>query len=395
MRSTIALRRRPLLLLALLAATLACAATAQDERPVNGVLSTIGEGQDQVQVLITWGTPREMGYAQGKLLREEIVSLYRNAIPRFLLGMGKGADEVDRVWETVEPFVPTEDKEEMEGLVEGVGEGLSLRNVHRLHVLPEIAEWHCSFFAAWGQATRDGHFVQIRALDFATEATIQQHPLITVYCPTGGEPYASVGWAGFTGMVTGTSARGITMSEIGDNWDEATDTYEGIPMVFLMKDVVRNAATLEEAVERVRTAPRTSCYLYCLGDANAGDARALQTSHGQCLVYSPETLPFEVKIPDCVYMSMGCEPDGKWNRNVGKLLEEANGRIDPVFAMEQVMRGLGTGDLHAVCVDATAGTLWVANAEGDIPNVIDGFNRPFVEFDLTAAYAQARALAGR
>jgi streptogramin lyase len=77
------------------------------------------------------------------------------------------------------------------------------------------------------------------------------------------------------------------------------------------------------------------------------------------------------------------------------VLKGAYGRIDPEVAMQQVMHGLGTGNLHAVCFDATAGEVWVANAEGDIPNVIDGFNRPFVELDAKAAFAKVRALAAK
>lgn len=384
-------RRLSLLLVGLLALVLAGSALAQAERPVNGVVETVGEGADAVTVLYVWGTPREMGYAQGKLLRDDIINMYRTSVPRFMLGLGMGATQIDEVWDKCAPFVSAEDLEEMEGLAEGIGTDLTLADVHRMHVIPEIAEWHCSFFAAWGSATRDGHFIQIRALDFATEAAIQNHPQITVAFPAGGEPYINVGWTGFVGMVTGVNSRGIVMSEIGEDWDEETDTYEGTPMVFVMKDVVSHSTALEEAVGRVRDAKRTSCYLYCLGDSAAGDARALKTSHDKFESYSPETLPFDLRLPDCVYMSMGV--DSKWNAKVGGVLKDAYGQIDPALAMEGVMKGLGTGDLHAVCFDPTAGKLWVANAEGDIPNVVDGFNRPFVEFDTTAAFAKVKQLA--
>jgi len=360
--------------------------------PVNGRVETVGEGADAVKVLYTWGSPREMGYAQGKLLHDDILDFYKTSVPRFMLGLQMTPEQIDAVWRQGEPFVPKDDLEEMAGLADGLGGDVGLAAIHRFHIIPEISEWHCSYFAAWGRATRDGHLIQIRALDYATEAAIQNHPLITVAFPKGGEPFLNVGWTGFVGLVTGMSSRGIAMSEIGDDWDEATDTYDGIPMVFLMKDVVRRSKTLTDAVMRVRRAPRTSCYLYCLGDAARQDARALKTSHRIVESYSPKTLPHE-QLPDCVYMSMGI--DSKWNAKVGGVLKGAYGRIDPEVAMQQVMHGLGTGNLHAVCFDATAGKVWVANAEGDIPNVIDGFNRPFVELDAKAAFAKVRALAAK
>jgi len=386
--------RRPAALLLMALALLACQSVAQDLvtlEGVNGAVEVIGEGDDQITVLYTWGTPYEMGYAHGKLLTEGVRHLYEVSLARFMFGIGMGAEQIDEVWAQAEPHMLAADLEEMRGLADGTDGAVSFDDVKRLHIVPEISEWHCTFFAAWGEATRDGNLIQIRALDYATEAALQEEPLITVAFPDGGQPYLTVGWQGFVGTVTGMNSSQIAMSEIGDSWDKDNDTFDGIHMCFLMKDVIRSAASLDQAVAMVQDAPRTTCYLYCLGDGKIPDARALQTSHSQCIVYGPEDLPYE-RLADTVYMSMGI--NSGWNEKIGGVLAEAHGRIDPAVAMEDVMAGCGTGDLHAVAFDATAGRIWVANAEGDIGAVIDGFNRPFVEFDAAAAFDRVRALAG-
>lgn len=387
------MRRTASLLLTALA-LLACQSLAQDLvtlEGVNGAVEFIGEGDDQITVLYTWGTPYEMGYAHGRLLTEGVRHLYEVSLARFMFGVGMGAEQIDEVWAQAEPHMLAADLEEMRGLADGTDGAVSLDDVKRLHIMPEISEWHCTFFAAWGEATGNGNLIQIRALDYATEAALQEVPLITVAFPEGGQPHLTVGWQGFVGAVTGMNASQIAMSEIGDDWDEDNDTFDGIPMCFLMKDVIRSAASLDEAVAMVQAAPRTTSYLYCLGDGKIPDARALQTSHSQCIVYGPEDLPYE-KLADTVYMSMGI--DSGWNEKVGGVLANAHGRIDPAVAMEEVMAGCGTGDLHSVAFDATAGRIWVANAEGDIGAVIDGFDRPFVEFDAAAAFDRVRALLG-
>ena len=59
---------RPAALLLMALALLACQSVAQDLvtlRGVNGAVEVIGEGDDQITVLYTWGTPYEMGYAHG------------------------------------------------------------------------------------------------------------------------------------------------------------------------------------------------------------------------------------------------------------------------------------------------------------------------------------------
>ncbi|MBD3175912.1 MAG: hypothetical protein GF320_12075 [Armatimonadia bacterium] len=374
-------------------ALLAVSASAQDlvtMEGVNGAVQVIGEGDDEITVLYTWGTPYEMGYAHGKLLTEGVQHLHEVSLGRFMFGIGMGPEEIDAVWAMAEPFVPTADLEEMRGLADGTDGAVSLEQIHRLHIVPEISEWHCTFFAAWGDATSNGNLIQIRALDFATEAAVQEVPLITVAFPDGGQPYLTVGWQGFVGTVTGMNAAKIAMSEIGDDWDKDNDTYEGIPMIFLMKDVVRSAGTLDEAVAMVENAPRTSSYLYCLGDAKIPSARALQTSHAECHVYGPDTLPYD-QLADTVYMSMGVDSD--WNDKVGGVLADGHGDIDLSFATEDIMTGCGTGDLHAVAFDVTDGLMWLANAQGDIGAIVDGFDRPYVEFDAAGAFQKVAELA--
>lgn len=375
----------------LLALMVACGpmASAASAATINGVTDSIGDWPDNITVLYTWGTPYEMGYAHGALCNAGVWHIMTESLNRFVFGMGMTLEQIDEVWAKAKPYIRTEDLEELRGLADGAG--LPLETVQRMHIVPEISEFNCSFFAAWGKATRDGHLIQIRALDYATAAAVQQYPLIHISLPNGHQPYLTVGWQGFVGCVTGMNASKIAMSEIGDDWDQLTHTYDGMPMVFLMKDTVRRSRTLQQALDIVRNTPRTTSYLYCLGDAKIPSARALQTSALACTVYDPVTLPF-LGIENCVYASMGM--DSNWNDRLGNLLYARYGEIDPQLATEGVMKWLGTGDLHAVCFDVTAQKLWVANAEGDIGNITDGYNRPFVPFDAAAAFAKIRRLSG-
>ncbi len=62
---------------------------------------------------------------------------------------------------------------------------------------------------AWGKATNDGKIIQLRALDWASDAPISQNPAITVYHPTeGGNSFANIGFTGFVGSITAMSSKG-------------------------------------------------------------------------------------------------------------------------------------------------------------------------------------------
>lgn len=368
LRATIA----GLVLLTVLAAS---AAAARVDVAKHGKLMTLGTGQSKITVLYLRGTPYEMGYAQGKLCAPEVRYLSTNVEDLMMLGMNCPAQKVDAIWKLYASHLRPEYLQELQGLADG--SGVSLTRIERLHALPDISQSHCSFFAATGPATKAGNLIQIRALDYTTDAGIQKYPALIVYEPDNGIPFVNVGWLGHCGMVTGMNADGISMSEIGDDWDKKTETFNGRPLTYVMRDSVEFGHSLQQAVDLVKDGPRTLSLLYCLSSGKTGQVRALQTSAAHCYVYTPSSLPFPTK-PGLVYMSMGMS--SPWNKKVGDWLNAHYGTLD-VASAEQMMRTLGTGSLHAVVMEPATGDLWVANAT----ETQRAYQRPFEHFNLRAA----------
>jgi len=360
-------------LIALIALPLGHASADQ----VKGTVCTLGEGADAVKVLHVWGTPYEMGLAHGTLLRAEINDFYAKIIGAMSLGMGVTPADLDQDWATMEPFVPKAYLEEMEGLAKGAG--VDLQIVKRAHAIPDVSEMDCTFFAAWGDFTQTHHLIQLRALDYATQAHIQDNPALIVYHPNKGPAYVNVGWCGFIGMVTGMNAEKVCMSEIGDDFDKAHQTYQGEPMPFVMRDVVSKARTLDQGVQIVRNARRTSSFLYLIGDGKTPAAKALKTGPVTFEVYDQATIPYG-PLGNAVWMSMGA--DSGWNQKIRTALEGLKGSLTVESAMRDVTAKCETGNLHTVYFDATDLKLWVANADTDAS---PAYNEGFVLFDFGAA----------
>jgi len=350
---------------------------------VTGTATTLGQGADAVKVLHLWGTPREMGFAHGKLMATEARDFYAKIIAAMCLGMGCTPATLDHAWAEMEPFVPPAYLEEMQGLAEGAG--VDLQTVKRAHAIPDVSEMDCTFFAAWGSFTANKHFIQLRALDYATEAHIQDNPAIIVYHPKKGPAYVNIGWCGFIGMVTGMNEKRICMSEIGDDFDKAVQTLKGEPMPFVMRDVVSKATTMQQGVEIVKSAKRTSSFLYLIGDAKIPGARALKTGPKTFEVYDEKTIPYGA-LGDAVWMSMGADSD--WNQKVKNALKAEAGTLTVQSAMKDITSKLGTGSLHTVYFDATDLRIWVANADTDGS---PGYNQGSVEFDFGAARARPKS----
>lgn len=381
----------PILAAAVAVAGLATAALAQEPQ-VKGRTYTLGEGKDAIPVVEVWGSGYEMGYALGKLTGEEIRDMCATTMPLMLSGMGKTPAQVDEAYQLQAKHIPQPFKDEMQGLADGAG--LPLEQIQRVNTIPDLSEFHCSYFAAWGSAVADRHLYQIRALDYEMNAGIQRHPLLVVYVPKEGNGFVNVTWAGMIGVISGMNEQKLAVSEIGDNFGPDNETLDGEPMPLLLREVLQYCDTLDQATTLIQNAKRTSSYHYCVGDAKANDgvggARGFVTCKTYCNVHGPDDQPHPKHLKDLVYMSMGLDTPQEWpNSHNAKLygrLEANYGHLDQKVAALDVMPRVKTGDLHAVAYDVSGLTLWVANAEGKSP----AYSREYVGFNFGAAIHQFR-----
>jgi isopenicillin-N N-acyltransferase-like protein len=368
-----------------------------------GHLDSIGQGEDRITVLYVSGTPYEMGYEHGRSLGPEV----RQTIEGVMAGLYKFLPKqirasrwlterdkhaiinavLDRGWEKLAPFTPPQDLEEMAGLADGSGVPLQL--IHRMHAVPDLTETSCSALWARDSATVGGRIYQLRILDYGAEFSLFERPLITVYRPTGANAFVNVGWIGFVGVVSGINDKNVALSEIGHG-DPPGETLHGIPMPFLMKNVLRHADDAGQAAAIVRAAPRTNSYIYFFGDRHGG-AVGMITSRQQVAIYHPNQQPFiEEKgrhyrqFTDVLYA-------GHYQDAQADLIERMHGAFD-IPAIRDLARQIATrSNLHTVIYDLTGSRIWVANRT----RAQRAADRPYVEFDLAAAWtSHPAALAG-
>lgn len=361
-----------------------------------GAVETIGEGDNQITVLYVAGTPYEMGYEHGRLLAEQVratiadveagtLKLLPKAVrdSRLLTDREKRAlvdSLLDEAWQRMRRFTPREDMEEMAGLA--AGSGVPLKTIHRMHAIPDVGETSCSALVAKGAATRDGHVYQLRILDYGANFNLQRRPLITVYRPGGANAFVNIGWIGFVGVVSGINDKGVAISEMGFG-DPPGETLAGVPMPFLLKNVLRYANNADQGAAIIRAARRTNSYIYFLGDRQ-GDAigmitsaqsfQAYRANEQETLRVGNKTLP---QFRDVVYA-------GHYEKKQAELVQQMQGAFD-VPAIQELARHIAMkSNLHTVIYDLTAGKIWVANRKDNIRAA----DRPYVEFPLSDAWAK-------
>lgn len=361
----------------------------------NGRLEMIGRGDEQIRLLTVWGTPYQRGLAHGTLLRKEVAKHTGRLISLMSWEMKQPTKALDDVYEATQPHTPPHFMEELEGLAKG--SGVPVQQLVRANLIGELSEWHCSLYGAWGKATAaDGHVYQLRALDYEVRAEIQKYPTIVVHVPDKGHPFANIGWSGMIGAVSGISSVPIAISEIGDDYDKKNDTFDGMPFMYMLRDILQFDESLEAAIERVRKTPRTTSLMYAIGDGKFGQVRALQTSHTLCNVFGPENLepltPTHPRIPDIVYWGMSWNVPA-YDGPLHNKLKEHYGRINAQVTIEDILPYVKTGNLQAVIYDLTAMRIWVANARsGGETGPLEAYKRTFVEIDMRRVFEAAMRL---
>ncbi|HEV8291278.1 MAG TPA: C45 family autoproteolytic acyltransferase/hydrolase [Tepidisphaeraceae bacterium] len=317
------------------------------------------EIHDGTRVLIMKGTPEEMGRQHGILLKEQI----RDCTDHILYGVGVGSSfgkgrwffgEIEAAHKRLAPFISERYYREIDAMADAVG--TNHQEARLANFFPEL--FHCSGFAIANDATVGGRLYHGRILDYMKGVGLEQNATVMVFQPEKGNAWVNIGYAGFIGSVTAMNAKHVAIGEMGGrgegNWD-------GKPMAQLVREVMENADTLEEAVEIMRKSPRTCEYYYVISDGKGRKAVGIKAKPNVFeTVAMGESHP-ELKRPvrDTVLVSAGDRYENLVNRvqqGYGKFTaESARALMDPPVCMNS--------NIHSVLFAPESLDFWVANAD--------------------------------
>jgi hypothetical protein len=104
----------------------------------------------------------------------------------------------------------------------------------------------CTSFAVAPPIAKDGHVIAARAFDFEAAELFDRDKEVLFVRGDGTIPFASVGWPGLIGVVSGVNLEGVMVVVHGGRAREPR--AEGIPVVFSLREVLERAHTTEEAI---------------------------------------------------------------------------------------------------------------------------------------------------
>ncbi len=358
-----------------------------------GTVQIVGEGTDAIKLVKVGGTRYEMGYWYGRILANDIANCW-TGIQSVISISGAVYDQaVAGMWDP-NYFDTAAYEQELSGMAAGCAEAghpeLTFEELRKMQLLSDITELNCSLFAAWGNATADGHLYQFRNLDWSMDTGIQDYPVVTIYDPNDGNVHAVIGFAGLIGIAGGgINEHGITQSQIM-GWFGDPEQLVGVPFPILLREILYHDSTVSQAVTRIQSASRTNNYYYGIGgpDGAGYGGRLLLTSSARCDVYTDNqsvnphpgfpNAPYHESFDDVVYWN---RHDGQHNQEFHDGIAARHGSIDHTKAIELAQLMGVDGTLLSVVYDGTAREFWVAYANG----LDRATNQTFVHFDLTPA----------
>jgi len=357
----------------------------------------------RIRVLVTRGNAYERGYQQGKLLRQEVQDnlgyIHKRALKKFHF-----EELFNEVYERMRPFIPQDYVDEMHGLAHG--SRLPLEVIHHIHVLADIGEWGgkkhikkairemmagtlattCSNLSASGSATSDGELYTVRILDWGLHriSKLHEYPLIHISIPDKGLTNVNIGWVGYLGAVSGMNAEGITLGEMGYR-DPEGETLQGIPMPFMLRQVLTEASNLEDVRRIIRDAVGTNSYIFMMSDGKSKESELYVKDRQRFLSFKPgadirDTQDYLPAIADIVY-------GGHYNEKMTKVLNENHGQLSPELLQRIIPQIAMPSNFQNVIYRPQKLQFWVSNAASSDDWAA---SQPYTFFDLAEFLANNR-----
>lgn len=308
-------------------------------------------------ILLVEGSPEEMGAAHGQLLKTEIKGM-RECVFVAAAGYLVRKDDwfftrIEEVIRRTAPYTPERFVRECDAMSRAAG--VSIADGRHMNFFPEM--FHCSGVAVCNSASAGGQLIHARVLDYMSSIGLQDYSTVMVFLPENYNSWMSLGFAGFIGTVTAMNDKGLAMGEMGGNGE---GKWDGLPMSFMMRRVMEECATVDEAVKLMQSTPLTCDYYYVISDKNRNMV-AISAIAGEPLrIHKPgEQNPLLPPVPvDTVFISSGERAE-----KLSERLNENFGRITPQLMMEIIKRPVAmTSNLHNAVFLPETGTMYFAVA---------------------------------
>lgn len=214
------------------------------------------------------GTGAEMGTAHGRALGRTIAELHEQYLKKFLRTDDQLALAANAAKSFEVKLVPGH-REEVAALAAAADlpETQVMLGQCFLDLVPMTA---CSTVALPAGASVDGVARFGRNLDFPSLGIADKYSTLFVQKPAGKNAFASVGWPGLIGVLSGMNEHGLTLANMEVTRLPRVPT--AMPYMLLYRRVLEECKTVDDAIALLRKTPKQTANNLMLMDASGGRA---------------------------------------------------------------------------------------------------------------------------
>ena len=221
-------------------------------------------------VLSVEGTPEEMGRQEAALTGAVVKVL--GPYPQQLMTLSGRGQQWGQCVETARSLMAhaTQDhRDELRSFAAQSGISLDLLTTANTIMDLHRGGFACSSLMVEPSKSQTGGVLFGRNLDFYTLGVLDRYGLITVYRPKGKHAFATVGFPGVTGCISGMNDAGLAIAvhEVNASADGAPMlNSKGMPYALAFRRVLEECKTIEEAEKLLRQTERSTILSLALCD---------------------------------------------------------------------------------------------------------------------------------
>ena len=240
-------------------------------------------------VLTVSGDPDEIGAGVGALALKpssRVLGYTRDLLK---------ADNAEATWPLfvrggngMAKHIPADYRAEMEAISKASGADIEVVTVSNTF-FDLKSTFLCSALMVEAPRSATGGVLFGRNLDYPSMGYIHEHTLVTVYRPAGKHAFASVGFPGLVGVLSGMNDAGLTLAvlEVYDAKEgEPHFNAKGIPYALCHRRLLEECTTIAEAKKLLEQMPRTT--ILNLAVADRTDAAVFEVTPNQVVQRSAE-----------------------------------------------------------------------------------------------------------
>ena len=154
------------------------------------------------------------------------------------------------------------------------------------HAMQEYMLVGCSSFGVWGNLSHDSSLIIGRNFDFYVGDEFAVNKIVTFCYPDKGYKFASVGWAGMVGVLSGMNEKGLTVTLNAAK--SSPPVSSKTPISIIAREILQYSSNIEEAYEIAKRMDAFVSESILIGSSIDGVAAIIEKTPKSTILYRVE-----------------------------------------------------------------------------------------------------------